>query len=492
MMKFFRKKIDKYVGGIFSRHFQAAARNRFMSGFGLSYSTEDLILKSDLKILRARARDLSRNNDAAISHLRSLEVNVIGTGISFQSQIKLNGKNLDELNRKIENEFKLWSKANNCHCGGTLDFEDIEALLATSLDVDGEFIVQIIRKKFGKSKVPFALKIIDPDLLDEKYNETLQNNNEVRMGVEVDDWGRPVAYHFLQKHPHDINNGLSQSGRVRVPAEEIIHIFKPNRATGQTRGYTKFASVIIRLHQLNEYIKSTLIGKRIKSSIMGFIFSEDPDGYDGDKTDDSGNRLLELEPGKLMVLPPGHRVEVPNFGNESGAEAEPFITSQMRGVSAGTGSSYESISSDYSKSNYSSIRQALVNERAYWKIVQAFLIRKFHQKIFEQWLDMSVLSGVIQIQNYFGNEEKYNQVKWLPRGWSWVDPKSDVYAQKMAVDNGFKTITDVLSEEGRDFEETMLCKKKEIEFMKANGITLVGVQTQEPTSEEGVVNESKQ
>jgi capsid protein len=44
-------------------------------------------------------------------------------------------------------------------------------------------------------------------------------------------------------------------------------------------------------------------------------------------------------------------------------------------------------------------------------------------------------------------------VKWVPQGWDWVDPLKDQEAQKMAVRNGFKSRSEVVSEYGYDAEE---------------------------------------
>ena len=39
------------------------------------------------------------------------------------------------------------------------------------------------------------------------------------MGVEVDQYDKPVAYHLYKDHPYN-RNYLSQNQHIRVPAEE--------------------------------------------------------------------------------------------------------------------------------------------------------------------------------------------------------------------------------------------------------------------------------
>ncbi|MDV6249505.1 phage portal protein, partial [Wolbachia endosymbiont of Zaprionus taronus] len=45
------------------------------------------------------------------------------------------------------------------------------------------------------------------------------------------------------------------------------------------------------------------------------------------------------------------------------------------------------------------------------------------------------------------------EVKWIPQGFDWVDPLKDQQSQQMAVRNGFKSRSEVVSEMGYDVEE---------------------------------------
>ena len=49
----------------------------------------------------------------------------------------------------------------------------------------------------------------------------------------------------------------------------------------------------------------------------------------------------------------------------------------LREIAAGTGVSYESLSRDYSQSNYSSSRLALIDDRDLWRVFQTLVYSKF-------------------------------------------------------------------------------------------------------------------
>ena len=74
----------------------------------------------------------------------------------------------------------------------------LENLAVGALVESGEVFFRIVRRKFGKSTIPLALEIIESDLLDDEYSgKPARKGNEWRMGIEVDKFGRPQRYAFL-------------------------------------------------------------------------------------------------------------------------------------------------------------------------------------------------------------------------------------------------------------------------------------------------------
>ncbi|MFK5284093.1 phage portal protein, partial [Lacticaseibacillus paracasei] len=68
----------------------------------------------------------------------------------------------------------------------------------------------------------FALQHIDAALVDEDFNQAAGVGiNAVRLGVEVDKWNRPVAYHVFTAHQSDGIAGAGRRERQRIPADEM-------------------------------------------------------------------------------------------------------------------------------------------------------------------------------------------------------------------------------------------------------------------------------
>lgn len=452
------------------RGYDAAQFNRLLASWVASLSSEDSVTKAALPQLRARSRDLARNNDYVKNAIRIIQNNVVGSGIPFQAQVrKQRGAKFDEvMNTAIEDLWTDWSKAWNCHTGGKYSFRDIETVVMSSVVKNGEVFIRMHRRKFGSSKVPFALELINADLLDENYNERFEGGREIRMGVERDEFGRPVAYHFHRSHPNELNlvGAPRLTERIRVPASDIIHLMRPE-SEDQTRGVPWFASAMMRLHHMGGYEQATVVGARARAAIMGFI--ETPDGQlQGDDVD-ADQRVTDFEPGVFKQLNPGEKVNVPNIAANAG-ELDPFMKFMLRGVAAGCGMSYESLSKDYQGATYSSARQALLEDRDLWKTLQQWIIESFHQRVFEQFLLMAYLEKAIALPLFATNSELYTRVRWQPRGFPWIDPLKEVEAYAAAVRNGFMTVTDVVAQNGGDINEQSQVRARELELFKELGL----------------------
>jgi lambda family phage portal protein len=147
----------------------------------------------------------------------------------------------------------------------------------------------------------------------------------------------------------------------------------------------------------------------------------------------------------------------------------------LREVAAGSDVSYESLSRDYSQSNYSSSRLALLDDRDCWRALQLWWIRSFREPLHRQWMQAAALSKAIPgitPAGYAMNIEKYEQVRFKPRGWSWVDPTKEVTAYREAVTAGFKTVSQVIAETagGQDIEDVMTERADELEMMDGLGL----------------------
>ena len=450
------------------RAYEGAMVNRLTHGWVTSSTSADTEIDGSIIKLRDRSRQLRRDSPYVRQAIRAIGANVIGRGIRMQSRVMMQrGGRLNEtINRRIETAWTNWGHCDRCHVAGKLSLSEILRLAVESMAESGEVFIRVIDEPFGRSRVPLALEIIESDFCDEgKTSGPDANGNEWRMGVRVNRWGRPISYAFRDRHPGDLTNGIGYSV-TEVPADQIIHLFITDRP-GQTRGVPWAASAVKRLHHLSGYEEAEVVRARANSSLMGFIQS--PEGeLHGDDVED-GDQVTRFEPGVFKYLAPGETVSIPQLDAPDG-QFEPFLRAMLRGVAAAIGCSFETISRDFSQSNYSSSRLSLLEDREHWRMLQDYVIEHLLQPVFDRWLAAAVGVGQLNLPGYEAMPERYEAVRWYPRGWAWVDPNKEVEAYSKAVRAGFKTQAEVVAEGGGDIEDLLTARAAEVDRAEQLGL----------------------
>jgi len=445
-----------------------------------SWTTSAQSINDDLlaggKVLRARARDLSINNDYAKKYLALSVTNVVGAkGIVMQAKTTTSKHKLDDkTNRIIEQNFKAWHKAENCSSDGRIGWIEMQRLFIETAARDGEVLIRLIR---DGSKYGLKLQFLDVNRLDETYNAKLKNGNVINMGIEINDIGRAVAYHLLTNN----TTAYSQGGRSfeRVPADDIIHAFKAERPE-QIRGATWMASAMSRLNMLGAYEEAELVAARIGASKMGFYTSEAGDSFIGNE-DASGNLIDEAEPGVFTQLPAGTGFTAFDPTHPTSA-FESFNKAILRGIAGGLGVSYNSLSSDLEGVSFSSIRSGTLEERDQWRVSQQWMIDHFLNRVYDEWLKMVLLNGILKFDH--SDYEKLSTVRWQPRGWDWVDPLKDARANTESVLAGIKTASDVIAASGNDIEDVYAQIAYEQQLAKKYGLNLSITQQDDAENEQ--------
>jgi lambda family phage portal protein len=456
------------------RLYSAARGSRIGAWLGASSTSADAELNTSLTALRSRSRAMIRDGAYARRAKTVIVNNVIGVGVGMQAQVMTTRDELaTRVNDGIESSWCDWARAENCHTGGALAFGDLEQALLGEVFEAGEVLVRLHRARFGASRVPLALELIEAERLAGDIQP--HTTGEVRMGVEVDRYQRPVAYWIRERHTGDIASLVRGGERLeRVPAEDIIHLKRVTRWP-MTRGEPWMAAALRKIDDLSEYSQHEITAARASAAYFATIETPEADHnplVDGVEAD--GQQVMDIDPLTIQALAPGEKLEfhTPNRPNSAFAE---FVRSMLREIAAGVGVSYESLSRDYSQSNYSSSRLALLDDRDTYKSLQQWWVRSFRQPLHRVWLQQAVLAGAIPevpIEAYAAGRARYEAVLFKPRGWSWVDPTKEVNAYKEAIKAGLTTLTDVIAATagGLDIEDVIATRKRELQMLKEAGI----------------------
>ena len=380
--------------------------------------------------LRNRARDLARNNPWAARGISALVNNSVGYGI--QAQWK---------GRRAQAQWMAWADSADCDATGMTNFAGLQQLAFRTMVESGECLVRL-RPRLSSDGLaaPFQIQILEPDHLVETLDGPTKVGGLISRGIEYDGIGRRVAYYLYRTHPGAASRGMfvDVNAYSRVPASEIIHLFRRDRP-GQERGVSWLASSIITLRDLDLYEDAYLKRQQVANLFAAFVTTdEDPAGVAADFTPlDEG-----LQPGSIYVLNPGRGVEF-NSPPPAG-DYGPFTMECLRRVAAGLGITFEALTGNLSQVNFSSARMG-------WQEMGRNI---------DTWrwnLFIPLFCG--QVAKWFGAMTGTpGAPTWTPPARTLVDPTREIPALESAIRAGLMTQSEALREQGYD-PETWLAEK---------------------------------
>tara|TARA_R110000824_G_scaffold82382_6_gene206498 strand:- start:4800 stop:6299 length:1500 start_codon:yes stop_codon:yes gene_type:complete len=467
-----------------ARSFLSGDTDNLFANFGGSSLTADGELFASLEKMRARSRKLCNDSDFARKYLEVVKANVVGhSGIRLSPQSRRNpGGELDaEDNRVLLDGWKRWGHSSNCTVTRSMGWLEVQSLFVETVARDGECLVRIVSgfdNEFG-----IALQVLEGDALDVQLNRELKGGNYISLGVEKNSWGEPVAYYLRSKSRTANSYEFTGGNYERVPASEIVHGFRVQRP-GQTRGVPWLNTAIRSLKMLDGWLEAELTGARIAASKMGFLEPESTsDSYVGDDIDPDGTIISEVEPGVIEQLPPGMKFKEfdPKYPNSKVGD---FVKVTLRSAAAGLGISYHSLANDLESVNYSSLRAGTLEEREAWKSLQRWLRDTLCDRVYREWLKQSLLRDAFARPLPASKFDKFAEVEWIPRGWTWVDPLKDQKAAELGISLGLTTRTELAASQGRDIKDIFEQLSGENLLSESFGISVDGSQKADDKSEE--------
>lgn len=438
--------------------FAGAAVDRLTASLSQWSGSINADLDGQLAILRARARALAANNEHGRRFVNLVAANIVGQGPRLQVRAFTRDQVLDKpANDAIETHWARWGR--RAEITGRMGFAHMLRVMTKAVARDGEALVRKVRNR----NLPYgmALQLLEADRLDDQLNATLDNGNTVRMGVEVDAYLRPVAYHIKTAHPGEAWRASAQT--ERVPARDVYHVFLQERAE-QVRGYTWMHAVLQRMNMLHAYEEAAVVAARVGASKMGIFTRKDdaPSSLEtmADEKDPLGNLQMSAEPGEFLELPPGYSLDSwdPDYPH---ANFESFLKACMRGVASGLDLATHNLAGDMTDVNYSSARIAELTERDAWKMGQDWLHEHFLVPLYQDWLASAMLLGQITFEGTgkalpADRLEKFLDVsRFQGRRWPWVDPVKDIEAYERAIALGVDSRTAYAAAQGKEIEDVM-------------------------------------
>jgi lambda family phage portal protein len=462
----------------FSTGFEGAMGHRRLIAWRATQENINSLLSIGGDTLRARARQIVRSNPYASNAADSFVSNAVGCGIkpsSLVSDIKIKDQIQD-----------LWAEwVYEADADGLTDFYGLQGLAARAMFEAGECFVRFRpRRPSDGLTVPLQLQVLEAEFLPFSKTEIADNGNQIRCGIEFNAIGQRVAYYFYKKHPGDSTDTTNNGDLVRVPADQVLHLYRPLRP-GQIRGVPWISPALVKLYLLDQYDDAELDRKKVAALFAGFITKNAPeDNLLGEgAADGHGASVAGLSPGMMQVLLPGEDIKFSNPA-DVGNSYEPFQYRTTLAVSAAMGEPYANVTGDLRYANYSSIRAGIVEYRRRLEQFQdATLIFQFCRPIWQRWMSDAVLAGALNLPGFAVNPRPFLKVKWIPPKWDWVDPLKDRQAEQIAQQMGWKAPSDIIEEEGSDVDETFSRIAQDQKRAESLGINLDQIVMNPPKGE---------
>lgn len=439
------------------RSFNSAQVSNLTASWTTTPKPIDVDIRNGLRKLRARARHEAQNNDYVRRFLSLVKTNVVGhTGIILKPRvIDAKGKADVLATDAIKDGWKEWGKQGVSDVTGKFSWKALQRLFIETLSRDGEVLVRKIRGWKG-NKFRFALQFLDPELLDVDHNHDLKNGNVIRMGVELNEWRKPVAYYLLTTKQTADDYQFGGRRYTRIPADEIYHEFLPEWVW-QTRGIPSVSAGLMRLNMLAGYEEAELVASRASAAKFAVYERTDEMAPINDPTtqmekQEDGSFVQDFDSGTIEVTPEGYKLNLIDPQHPNSAYKD-FVKACLRGISSGLGVTYNSLANDLEGVNFSSLRQGALEERAVWMLLQEWMIESFCEPVYRDWLSMSLLAGTLKVMGRplkVDREESYQNATWQPRRWQWVDPKKELDAHEISFRHKLKSPQSVIQEMGGD------------------------------------------
>ena len=440
--------------------FKGATTSHLQQHWRASTEGANAVVSRASATLRARSRDLVRNNAHAASAVGRLTTRLIGCGIRPRSKT-----GDPELDRQVNAEWELW--AEQASATDDLTIYGLQHLAVRSMLESGEVLLRRRSRRSGDIsagrvlRVPLQLQLLEADHLDARRVQETESGGWIQNGVEFDAIGRRRGYWLHPVHPGETSGpfgGLAVAGwsSVFVDAGQVGHLYDALRP-GQVRGVPMLAPVMVTLRDLDEAQDAELVRMRMAASLVAMVSLDESaptvlgapeDGEDGQQTvtDVNGNPLERLEPGMVAVLRGSKDVRL-STPSAIGGFPE-YVASQLQRVAAGLGMPYEVLASDLSRVNYSSYRAGNLEFRAMVESMQERLIVPLLcQPTWRWFVDAAIAAGVLPDREY--------PVEWAPPRYEDIDRVKEATADVLDMRAGTASRTGIIARKGYDPEQVL-------------------------------------
>lgn len=463
------------------RHYTAAKNTTTYKNYRPPHTSGAQEIAQAWQSVTNKTRELERNNSHVVGLKRRFVAALVGEGSWPRPKIlKQGAKNKyefeTELNEDILNRWARWAPVAGAN-GDSI--YQLQRLAAGHFLIDGGMLFRRVYITPPPRRMPKAVKKSQPkkqlaiEAIELDHLDTSKDIDTPQLrivgGKQLNEYNRVVGYWLKKRHPAE-----TDTASVFVPADEIIDLFDRQRAS-EVGGISRLASAVMNFHNIGLYRDDTMKLARTALGYGVFVEVEHPEDYfddtDEEEVDDGGAQYDYITPGGVHYLNKGEKITQVKPENP-GTQYEPFVRTELRGASVGSGMSYEAVSNDGSQTNFSGARQMLLFERAMIRYTFAIFEERFYSVLYRWFIEHELDFGTppLKMPDYENQMDRYLRVSWSRPKTEWVDPLKDAKAAREEVAMGANTLTEFCETQGRDIEEVVATRKYEKELFEKAGL----------------------
>ena len=450
----------------------ASVRRKQLSNWVPMRAPADAELLPNLGLLVARARDLDRNNGVAAGAFQTLQDNILGLGlrVAANPNWRMLGKTIawaEEWTRNVESLWQAYADSRDVDAAGSMNFATMSNLMFRSVLLNGEALALPLWLERQGTPYRTCFQVVDTDRLSNPMDRTETRN--LRGGIEMDDYGRPLAY-YIRTMSEWTTWFLPWDGALkweRIPAmtewgrPRVLHLYQKDRPD-QTRGKPILTPVIEQFRMLDSYQRTELQSAIVNALVAGVIetpmdaagiaemIGMDPGAYLEKKND----YRPRLEGGTFIPLWPGDQLK-PYVPNRPPSTYNAFVESIIRQIGDATGLPYELIAKDFSKVTYASARAALGEAWRFFLNRRKWVADYWATPLYALWLEEAIDMGLVEAPDFYANRAHYIRCKWIGPGRNQIDPVKEAQASELRLATRTSTLEIECAESGLDWNEVL-------------------------------------
>jgi len=408
--------------------------------------------------LTDRAVDVAINDPNAASSVDSMAVGIVGTGLTPQSSppseiLGWDTETTSIFQQQQELAWNLWTK--EADAKGRLQFWELELLSVYNFLMKGEFFRQPVMLDEPHRLFSLAIQTIDPERIQTPPDK--MSDKTIHDGIKLGRRGNSVTF-YARENDSSASSSIAPATFTPIPAQ-IAH--RPGMLHGfvqkfdeQVRGVSPLAPALKLFKDLGDYYDFELIGAIVAASFPVFIETSLPDAMAASmvSNDDYWDKLKkyqELSPGQVAYGGFGQKPHI--LKNERPNDAFAVFTERiLRSAGASMGIPYEVIAKDFSKTNFASARAALLEAWRVFSVYQKWLVGHFSQPCWNLVQEEAYLRGLVKIPkgspDFYEARQLYTMANWRPQKRGHVDPKKEIEAAVLAMENNIVTLAQVAAE----------------------------------------------